>query len=36
LVFYSNAIINPLQSDLAQKLGQLSCLDYYQLFMCNS
>ena len=36
LVFYSNAIINPLQSDLAQKLGQLSCLDHYQLFMCNS
>ena len=36
LVFYSNAIINPLQQALAEKLGQLSCLDTYQLFLCNS
>ncbi|MGA0430356.1 MAG: aspartate aminotransferase family protein [Flavobacteriaceae bacterium] len=36
LVFYSNAIINPLQQALATKLGQLSCLDTYQLFLCNS
>lgn len=36
LGFYSNAIQNPLQSKLADKLEQLSgCIDY-QLFLCNS
>ncbi len=34
--FYSNAVHNPLQVELATKLGQLSgCLDY-NLFLCNS
>ncbi|MCV6628630.1 MAG: aminotransferase class III-fold pyridoxal phosphate-dependent enzyme [Flavobacteriaceae bacterium] len=36
LGFYSNAIINPLQSELAQKLGKLSGCNDYQLFLCNS
>jgi len=36
LGFYSNAVKNPLQVKLAQKLAQLSgCYDY-QLFLCNS
>jgi acetylornithine aminotransferase len=36
LGFYSNAIQNPLQEELANKLENLSgCLDY-QLFLCNS
>ncbi|WP_228852493.1 aspartate aminotransferase family protein [Aegicerativicinus sediminis] len=36
LGFYSNAIQNPLQEELDQRLGELSgCLDY-QLFLCNS
>lgn len=34
--FYSNAIQNPLQHELATKLGQLSGCDDYQLFLCNS
>ncbi|MFC4635025.1 aspartate aminotransferase family protein [Dokdonia ponticola] len=34
--FYSNAIQNPLQVDLATKLGQLSDCNDYQLFLCNS
>nr|WP_299341553.1 aminotransferase class III-fold pyridoxal phosphate-dependent enzyme [Allomuricauda sp.] len=34
--FYSNSIKNPIQEELADKLGKLSgCLDY-QLFLCNS
>jgi acetylornithine/N-succinyldiaminopimelate aminotransferase len=34
--FYSNAVHNPLQVELAAKLGQLSnCVDY-NLFLCNS
>jgi acetylornithine/N-succinyldiaminopimelate aminotransferase len=37
LGFYSNAIQNPLQQQLADKLGKLSGLgDEYQLFLCNS
>lgn len=36
LGFYSNSIKNPLQRDLAAKLGQLSGCDNYQLFLCNS
>ena len=36
LGFYSNAIQNPLQEELANKLENLSgCIDY-QLFLCNS
>ncbi|MEQ9423264.1 MAG: aminotransferase class III-fold pyridoxal phosphate-dependent enzyme [Cyclobacteriaceae bacterium] len=36
LAFYSNSIINPLQDELAQKLGQASGLNDYQLFLVNS
>lgn len=36
LVFYSNSVQNPLQQELAQKLGALSGCDDYQLFLCNS
>ncbi|MBC9798511.1 aminotransferase class III-fold pyridoxal phosphate-dependent enzyme, partial [Sinomicrobium weinanense] len=36
LGFYSNAIQNPLQAELAQKLGALSGCDDYELFLCNS
>lgn len=34
--FYSNSVQNPLQHELATKLGQLSEYDDYQLFLCNS
>lgn len=34
--FYSNSIVNPLQQELADKLGELSGCDDYQLFLCNS
>jgi len=34
--FYSNAVQNPLQRELATKLGQLSGCDDYNLFLCNS
>lgn len=34
--FYSNAVQNPLQMQVASKLGQLSGCDEYQLFFCNS
>lgn len=34
--FYSNSIQNPLQQELADKLGSLSGCDDYQLFLCNS
>ncbi|MFV8358451.1 aspartate aminotransferase family protein, partial [Flavobacterium sp. XS1P32] len=34
--FYSNAIQNPLQVALAQKLGKLSGLEDYTLFLCSS
>ncbi len=36
LPFYSNSVQNPLQQELAQKLGALCGLDDYQLFLCNS
>ncbi|MFS4417581.1 aspartate aminotransferase family protein [Maribacter sp. 2307ULW6-5] len=36
IAFYSNSIKNPLQEELAQKLGSLSGCPQYQLFMCNS
>jgi len=36
LGFYSNAIHNPLQVELAEKLVIQSNCDDYQLFMCNS
>lgn len=34
--FYSNSIQNPLQKELAEKLGKISGCDNYQLFLCNS
>lgn len=34
--FYSNSIKNPLQTELAEKLGDLSGYPGYQLFLCNS
>jgi acetylornithine aminotransferase len=34
--FYSNSIQNPLQEDLARKLGEISGCSDYQLFLCNS
>jgi len=36
LGFYSNSIQNPLQKELAEKLGKLSNCEDYQLFLCNS
>lgn len=34
--FYSNAVINSLQQELAEKLGELSGYNDYKLFLCNS
>ncbi|MBN2636212.1 MAG: aminotransferase class III-fold pyridoxal phosphate-dependent enzyme [Prolixibacteraceae bacterium] len=34
--FYSNSIQNPLQEELAEKLGEISGYPDYQLFLCNS
>ncbi|AXT50457.1 aminotransferase class III-fold pyridoxal phosphate-dependent enzyme [Aquimarina sp. BL5] len=34
--FYSNAVQNSLQSELADKLGELSGYNEFQLFLCNS
>lgn len=36
LPFYSNSVQNPLQQELANKLGHLSGLENYQLFLVNS
>lgn len=36
LGFYSNSIKNPLQGELAEKLGELSHYIDYNLFLCNS
>lgn len=36
IAFYSNSVQNPLQEELADKLGQLSGYPEYQLFLCNS
>jgi acetylornithine aminotransferase len=36
LGFYSNSIKNPLQSELAKKLQELSGCNFYSLFLCNS
>jgi len=36
LVFYSNSVQNPLQKELAAKLGELSGYQDYKLFLCNS
>lgn len=34
--FYSNSVINPLQTELAQRLGKISGYGDYSLFLCNS
>lgn len=34
--FYSNSVLIPLQTQLAEKLGQISGKPDYQLFLCNS
>lgn len=34
--FYSNAVKNPLQEELACRLGRLSGCEDYRLFLCNS
>lgn len=34
--FYSNSVQNPLQKELAKKLGELSGKEDYTLFLCNS
>ncbi|MEM7483635.1 MAG: aminotransferase class III-fold pyridoxal phosphate-dependent enzyme [Bacteroidota bacterium] len=34
--FYSNSIQNPIQKELANKLGRASNCETYNLFMCNS
>ena len=34
--FYSNSIQNPLQEELAEKLGRISGCENYNLFLCNS
>lgn len=36
LMFYSNSVINPLQQELATRLGKISGYDDYQLFLVNS
>jgi len=34
--FYSNAVQNPLQGELAKKLGKVSGCENFNLFLCNS
>jgi len=36
LVFYSNSVVNPLQKELAEKLGKISGYEDYALFLVNS
>lgn len=36
LGFYSNSISIPIQKQLAEKLGGLSCYEMWNLFLCNS
>ena len=36
LGFYSNSVRNPLQEELASKIGELSGYPEYSLFLCNS
>lgn len=36
LAFYSNSVRNPIQEELAEKLGQLSGYPDFSLFLCNS
>ncbi|MDA9843569.1 aminotransferase class III-fold pyridoxal phosphate-dependent enzyme [Flavobacteriaceae bacterium] len=36
IAFYSNAIQNPLQKELANSIGEQSCLHDYRLFLCST
>ncbi len=36
LGFYSNSVQNPLQTELAEKLGKIAGYEDYQLFLCSS
>ncbi len=36
IAFYSNSVQNPLQKELAEKLGNLAGCEKYNLFLCNS
>ncbi|HTL82708.1 MAG TPA: aminotransferase class III-fold pyridoxal phosphate-dependent enzyme, partial [Bacteroidia bacterium] len=36
IAFYSNAVQNPLQEKLAEKIGKISGYENYSLFLCNS
>jgi acetylornithine/N-succinyldiaminopimelate aminotransferase len=36
IAFYSNSVLIPIQQQLADKLGQVSVKQDYQLFLCNS
>ncbi len=36
IIFYSNSVQNSLQTELAEKLGNLSGYPNYELFLCNS
>lgn len=36
LTFYSNSVLNPLQTELATKLGEISGYEDYNLFLVNS
>jgi len=36
IAFYSNAVHNPLQEALAEKIGRISGLEDHHLFLCNS
>ncbi|MCH5328553.1 MAG: aspartate aminotransferase family protein [Coprobacter sp.] len=36
MIFYSNSVVNRLQSELAEKLGKLSGYEDYSLFLINS
>ncbi len=36
IAFYSNSVINKIQEELAQKLGEISGYEDYSLFLCNS
>ena len=36
IAFYSNSVVIPIQTELAQKLGRVSGKEEYQLFLCNT
>jgi acetylornithine/N-succinyldiaminopimelate aminotransferase len=36
IAFYSNAVQNPLQQELAKAIGEQSCLHNYALFLCST